>query len=186
MPHHIYTTPGFLIHSSPHGESGKFFLVFTRDLGMVGATAAGVRLSQSKLRYYTQDYSFSLFSLVRGKDVWRMTGAKEIEGEGEVKEENKKLWVQVLSLLKRLVPGEEQNERLFKVIENVHKYLCENIAEKDVVEYLTVLRILNVLGYVSEQDFVGEEINSGVLEKVKAQKEAILKMINNGLKQSQL
>src|SRR3954464_15134396 len=101
MAHHIYTTPGFIIHSAPQSESGKYFLVFTRDLGMVGATAQGVRLSQSKLRYYTQDYSFSLFSLVRGKDVWRMVGAKEIEGVGEVREENKKLWVRILTLLRR-------------------------------------------------------------------------------------
>lgn len=186
MPHHIYTTPGFLIHSSPHGESGKFFLVFTRDLGMVGATAAGVRLSQSKLRYYTQDFSYSLFSLVRGKDVWRMTGAKEIEGVGEMKEENKKLWVQILTLLKRLVPGEEQNEKLFLVLENLHRYLVENVAEKDVVEYLTVLRILNLLGYVSEKEYEGQEISDEILKKVITKKESILKTINHGLKQSQL
>jgi DNA repair protein RecO len=189
MPHHIYTTPGFLIHSSPHGESGKFFLVFTRDLGMVGATAAGVRLSQSKLRYYTQDYSFSLFSLVRGKDVWRMTGAKEIEGVGEVKEENRKLWVRILTLLRRLMPGEEQNEKVFLILNNLHKYLSENIAPKDVVEYLTVLRILNSLGYVKNifpEILNSEAIDDFALNSTGDKKDEILKEINEGLKQSQL
>jgi len=78
MAHHVYTTEGFLVHSQPSGEAGKFFLVFSRELGMVGATAQGVRLSQSKLRYYTQDFYYGLYSFVRGKDVWRMTGAKDI------------------------------------------------------------------------------------------------------------
>jgi recombinational DNA repair protein (RecF pathway) len=153
---------------------------------MVGATAQGVRLSVSKLRYYTQDYAYSLFSLVRGKDVWRMTGAKDIEGVGEVKEENKKLWVRVLTLLRRLVPGEEQNERLFLIIENLHKYLSENIAEKDLVEYLTVFRILNTLGYISSKDFEREAITEEVLNEVRNKREDVLKTINIGLKESQL
>ncbi len=185
MAHHIYTTPGFIVHSAPQSEAGKYFLVFTRDLGMVGATAQGVRLSQSKLRYYTQDYARSLFSLVRGKEVWRMVGAKEIEGVGEIKEENKKLWVRLLTLLRRLTPGEEQNEKLFRILENVHTYLCEKVAEIDVVEYLTVLRILHALGYVSE-NIEGEEITEDNLTIVRTTKEAILKTINNGLKESQL
>lgn len=187
MAHHVYTTPGFLIHSQPSGEAGKFFLVFTRELGMIGATAQGVRFSQSKLRYYTQDFYFGLYSFVRGKEVWRMTGAKEMEGVGEVKEENKKLWVQILTLLKRLVPGEEQNIPLFEVVTKLHEKLCEDLTkeERELVEYLTVLRILNTLGYVSEK-IEGEEITDEVLAKVRNDKDAILKAINHGLKQSQL
>ncbi len=192
MPHHIYTTPGFLVHSAPQSEAGKFFLIFTRDLGMIGAVAQGVRLSQSKLRYYTQDYSYSLFSLVRGKEVWRMTGAKEIDGVGEVREGNKKLFVQILMLLRRLLPGEEKNEKLFTILESLQKYLSENDLEKEgktALEYLTVLRILRELGYVKntfEKILDGNEIDSSILVLVGEKKEEILKEINNGLKESQL
>lgn len=186
MAHHIYTTPGFIVHSQASGEAGKYFLVFTRELGMVGATAQGVRLSQSKLRYYTQDFSFSLFSLVRGKDVWRMTGAKEIDGVGEVREENKKLYVQILSLLKRLLPGEEVNENLFEVLEKFHAYITQEIKEKELLEYLIVFRILNSLGYISNTDFAGSEISEEILKNVKDNKDQIIKEINNGLKESQL
>jgi|SRR3954470_5728167 DNA repair protein RecO len=191
MAHHIYTTPGFLVHSSPHSEAGKFFLVFTRELGMLGCVAQGVRLSQSKLRYYTQDYSYSLFSLVRGKDVWRMTGAKEIEGIGEIKEENKKLWVQILALLRRLLHGEEQNEKLFEIINNFYNFLTQEVKEKELVEYLIVFRVLNSLGYISNTsvffDLIStSEINEQVLKEMKENKDQILKEINNGLKESQL
>jgi DNA repair protein RecO len=191
MSHHIYTTPGYIVHSASHGEAGKFFLVFTRDLGMIGATAQGVRLSQSKLRYYVQDFSYGLFSLVRGKEVWRMTGAKEIEGVGEVHEENKKLYVRVLSLLKRLLPGEEKNERLFEVMNNFYNYLNKEVREKELVEYTTVLRILNHLGYISNKDNLdgvlsNSLLNKEVLDFVKVNKKPILEAINNALKESQL
>jgi DNA repair protein RecO len=192
MPHHIYTTPGFLVHSASHSEAGKFFLVFTRELGMIGCVAQGVRLSQSKLRYYTQDYSFSLFSLVRGKDVWRLVGAKEMDGLGEVKEGNKKLYVQILALLRRLLPGEEKNEKVFGILENFYKYLSEKELEKEdkvLVEYLTVLRILYSLGYVKNSlgsVLDGEDLDDLTLFSTGDKKEVMLKEINEGLKQSQL
>lgn len=191
MAHHVYTTPGFIVHSQPSSEAAKYFLVFTRELGMIGATAQGVRLSQSKLRYYTQDYYYGLFSVVRGKDVWRMTGAKEIDGIGEVKEENMKLYVQILSLLKRLLPGEEVNEKLFDIIEKFHNFLTKEVAEKELVEYVTVLRMLDSLGYTSNQLFLmnilsTSDLNEQVLKEAKISKEEIVEEINSGLKESQL
>ncbi len=191
MAHHIYTTPGFIVHSAPQSEAGKYFLVFTRELGMVGCTAQGVRLSQSKLRYYTQDYSLSLFSLVRGKEVWRMVGAKEIEGMEEVEEGNKKLWVRILALLRRLLPGEEINERLFKIIENLYVTLTVEVKEKELVEYITVLRILDSLGYISNQSIFLSilstvDLNDEVFAEARGSKDEILKEINEGLKESQL
>ncbi len=194
MSHHIYTTPGFITHSRPHGESGKFFLIFTRELGMIGVTAQGVRLSQSKLRYYTQDFSYGLFSVVRGKEVWRMTGSKEMVGGGEVTDiENKKVFVRVLQLLNRLLPGEEKNERLFEVIEKFYIFLSENRQKEilELVEYLTVLRILYFLGYVSNEvsfSFLLSEptITDNTLDETKKLKSQIIKEINSGLKESQL
>lgn len=189
MSHHIYTTPGFIVHSTAHGEAGKYFLVFTRDLGMIGATAQGVRLSQSKLRYHAQDFSYGLFSFVRGKEVWRMTGAKEMEIGKIPGVENRKLYIRILSLLTRLLPGEEKNERLFEVIEEFYKYLGEE--ENDTVEYLTVFRILFCLGYISSQSPFESlvrhaNIDVEILKHTSEWKDRIVKEINNGLKESQL
>jgi len=191
MSHHIYTTPGFIVHSAPHGEAGKYFLIFTRELGMISATAQGVRFSQSKLRYHIQDYSSSLFSVVKGKEVWRVTGAKEIEGKGEVTAENRKLYVRILSLLKRLVPGEEKNEKLFEVVEKLQGYLCSRAPAGGLVEYVTVLRILHHLGYISNADMFMEilsdtDLNDQVLNKVSNLKDEMVREINRGLKESQL
>ncbi|MEK7646238.1 MAG: recombination protein O N-terminal domain-containing protein [Patescibacteria group bacterium] len=73
----IHTTPGFVIGSRPYGEAGKMLSIFTRDLGLVSVAAQGIRLEKSKLRYHTSDYSLGIFSLVRGKEVWRLTSAQQ-------------------------------------------------------------------------------------------------------------
>lgn len=191
MSHHIYTTPGFIVHSAPHGEAGKFYLLFTRDLGMIGTTAQGVRLSQSKLRYHTQDYSYGLFSVVRGKEVWRMTGAKEIEGIGLLPVSNRKLFVRIISLLKRLLHGEEKNEKLFEIVEKLYMYITHSSDNLEYVEYVTVLRILHCLGYISNEsafsDFISNtDITHSLLAQAENNKNLIINEINNALKESQL
>lgn len=183
--HHIYTTPAFVVHSIPHGEAGKFLLLFTRDFGMIGATAQGIRLSQSKLRYHVQDSSFSNVSIVRGKEVWRLTGAHELDHSKDTI-----LHLKILKLLKRLLQGEDKNENLFEIIEELYK---TNVDDKDYndVECITVLRILNALGYIRNNEeikqlLVDNKINTDVIEYFRPKKANILNIINSGLKESQL
>src|SRR5690349_10081885 len=72
----IITTEGFIIDSRPSGEAGKLLYIFTKDHGLVMATAQGIRLEKSKLRYFIQDYSFGVYSFVKGKEYWRLTNAQ--------------------------------------------------------------------------------------------------------------
>ncbi len=183
--HHIYTTPAFVIHSSPHGESGKFILLFTRDFGMIGATAQGIRLGVSKLRYHIQDFNFSNISIVRGKEVWRITGAHELEHK-----KNTIVHLKILKLLKILLHGEEKNEKLFEIIEEIYK---TDIEEEylQYMEYLTVLRIVHNLGYIKEDNensffLANFSLDRRVLEAVKNNKSQIIKSINIALKESHL
>lgn len=183
--HHIYTTPAFVIHSSPHGEAGKFLLLFTKDFGMIGATAQGIRLAQSKLRYHVQDSSFSNISIVRGKEVWRLTGAHELTHE-----QSTLVHLKILKLLKRLLPGEEKNEKLFEILEELYKNLVQE-SDFDNVECLTVLRILNTLGYIRSNEQISpflsnNLINPEILERFSHIKAKVINIINEGLKQSQL
>src|SRR4051812_13786640 len=110
--HAIHTTPGFVIDSRPYGEAGKILSIFTQDLGLVSAIAQGIRLEKSKLRYYVQNYSFARYSLVRGKEFWRLTSAAESE-EGTW---NAELVAKIAALLKRLLQGEEPHPELFELV----------------------------------------------------------------------
>lgn len=184
--HHIYTTPAFIISSTPHGEAGKFLLIFTEDFGMIGALAQGIRLNQSKLRYHIQDFDYTNISIVRGKEVWRLTGAHEIEN----KIKPNVLHIRILKLLKRLLHGEEKNEKLFEIIKLLYK---ADIKEKDYdsVECLMVLRILNTLGYIRNTDKLNiflenNLIDDDMIKYMKENKVKVVKVINSALKESQL
>lgn len=184
--HHIYTTTAFVIHSSPYGEAGKFLQLFTRDFGMIGAVAQGIRLSQSKLKYHVQDFNFSKVSVVRGKEVWRLTGAGEIENS--IKPST--LHIKILKLLKRLLHGEEKNEYLFEIVESLYNFPF-NDNDVEALEYLTVLRILSILGYIKktkeiEKYLNNHSINNEILSNLISEKTIILKLINEGLHESQL
>ena len=183
--HHVYTTRAFVVNSTPYGEAGKFLLLFTRDFGMIGAVAQGIRLAKSKLRYHVQDYSFCSVSIVRGKEVWRLVGAHEIPND----EKKGILHIKILKLLKRLLQGEERNEKLFSIVNALYEI---NIKKEDyeAVECLIILRILNSLGYISSKEFNSlfdkDIINDEVISHTRENKIRIIKVINSALKESQL
>lgn len=169
----------------PHGEAGKFLLLFTYDFGMIGATAQGIRLQQSKLRYHIQDGDFSNISIVRGKEVWRLTGAVEIEHEKVTV-----LHLKILKLLKRLLHGEDKNDKLFEIVEVLYVTTINEI-DYESIECLTILRILNTLGYIKNNDELlpflsSTDLNKDLLASFSNIKPKVINTINEALKESQL
>lgn len=183
--HHIYTTPAFVVHSIPQGEASKFLLLFTRDFGMIGATAQGIRLANSKLRYHIQDGGYSNISIVRGKEVWRVTGAHSLsDSKANI------MHLRILKLLKRLLHGEEKNEDLFNIINEIYNSDIET-SDFENVECLSVLRILNTLGYIRNTEQIkallqDNKISRDFLDSISNNKADIVKIINNALLESHL
>ncbi len=164
---------------------------------MIGAVAQGIRLAQSKLRYHVQDFSFCMVSIVRGKEVWRLTGAHGIDFEGNTKSGT--LHIKILKLLKRLLQGEEKNEKLFEIVEALYARGAneQNVAPLDlereddeIIECLTVLRILNILGYISSGNLThylkNNSLSKDIINEAKRDKSRIVMVINSALKESQL
>ncbi|MDQ3014439.1 MAG: DNA repair protein RecO [bacterium] len=196
MAHHVYNTQGLIIESTPRGEANKMYLIFTEELGMVRASAQGVRLLKSKLRFALQEYSFARVSLVRGKDMWKVTNAKaQWSMYHQYKDQKHILYAaaQIISLLKRLIPGEEKNERLYGVIIEAFDFLHQhelNKAEVSAFERIVVLRVLHNLGYGGNtavvKNFTEAPITRElIIEMISAQSEAT-KEINRSLRETQL
>jgi DNA repair protein RecO len=206
--HAIHTTSGFIIGSRPSGEAGKLISVFTRDLGLVFASAQGIRFEKSKLRSFTQDYSFGRFSFVRGKEYWRLTSA---QGENPYPRNNPNLrihanatngaqvlMVRIASLLERLLHGEEAHPELFDCVQSAANFLTDNQSlnaeEFQTLESLIVIRILNKLGYIGHIGDVAElnshiqsaELSAELLDKLKGKRTIMNSHINKALKESHL
>jgi len=204
--HEKYTTRGLIVSASAYREADKILSIFTEDFGLVSAVAAGVRNSVSKLRYHTQDYAVRNFSLVRGRDLWRLVGAEEIPGvKGSaqgISQEGMAVYARVLSLIRRLVRGEEKNERVFLNLFSLYCLLSAISAETarnkeeaviflSALETLTVFRILHSLGYIksdaaTEPLVATVEISAGLVAAAQPLVPSLISAINRGLTESHL
>lgn len=191
----IETTPGFVIDSRPRGEAGRTVSIFTRQFGFVEAMAAGMRLEKSKLRYFCLPLSFGTFSLVRGRESWRLVGAAEGDRETRVTEDDRGylLLARIADLLKRLLHGEEPNPELFDLILECARFLRANpelsSAELRSLESIVVFKVLMLLGYAAPHA-VTEKIEGALsldlVHEVEGNLPALNRKINAALKESQL
>jgi recombinational DNA repair protein (RecF pathway) len=167
MSYAVYSTRGFILGSSPSGEASKLYSIYTEDFGLIRAKAQGVRLIQSKLRYNLEEYSFCSLSLVRGKEVWRVTGSVSLETRPKDIKNDVLIRARVLNLVRRLVQGEEKNVELFDVLEKMTTEGAES-------EVRTLSFVLSALGYLDLTALEG-----------KSEREAI-GAINKALQETQL
>jgi len=204
--YHIYHTEGIILGSKNYGEAGKYYSIFTRDLGMVYASAQGVRKMSSKLRFILQDFAYLKIDLVQGKDFWRVTSASKTNKLERLSKnpETFKIFYNITSLLKRLLTGVEKNELLFTdLIKGLSVLENENTKEptrphEDLgtggnlqnIEIIIVLRMLNNLGYIGGNEALQNLIKSPfeenlIFEATKKRKQ-ILSQINKALRETHL
>ena len=192
--HHIYHTEGLILGSRSYGEAGKYYYLFTRDLGMIYASAQGVRKMSSKLRFVLHDFAYIKVDLVQGRDFWRLTSATKTNLLGDIvgKRENLAIFANIARLLKRLLAGVEPNPELFADVLN-GLFVLEKTSDVDEmrnIEAIMVLRILNNLGYVggSEtlQSFVKSPFEDKLIFELSKHRSQVLSLINKTLKETHL
>lgn len=180
--------------SRGYGEAGKYYFIFTRDLGMIYASAQGVRKMSSKLRFILQDFSYLKIDLVQGKDFWRITSAQKTNLLEDIAKNpaTLKVFYNIARLLKRLLAGIEPNEELFKDLVGGLSVL-ERTRDKDELrdlEALIVLRILSNLGYIGGEKILDNIIKSPFEEDLiyatGQQRREVLREINKALKETHL
>src|SRR3989338_4346822 len=179
MSYHLYPTDAFVLGSTPSGEGSKIVLLFTREFGLLSASARSIREERSKLRYALQDFSHSEIALVRGRECWRVAHASlqgnlfhEFAGRAEAV---------------RLIG------RIFLVLGRL-QFLKTHHGPDMVagIEIVLVLRILHLLGYLAPR----EEFNGSLWRHTIWEESVIhgtlplralaVSEINHSLQQSQL
>jgi DNA repair protein RecO len=198
--HHIHHTDGIILGSNDFSETGKYFSIFTRDLGMIYASASGVRKLSSKLRFVLQDFAYVKVDLVQGRNLWRVTSASKTNVFQNIckNSETFRVFYNIANLLKRLLAGVEKNELLFSDLINglliLEKFATDEPAPSNEtlcnLEVVIVLRILNNLGYIGGDQFLQDLIKSPFEEnlvfEVAKSKSQVLAQINKALKETHL
>ena len=188
--------------STEFGEANKYFFIFTKEFGLVRAAAQGVRHLKSKLRYGLGDYSFGQFSLVRGKEIWRLTSVEKklslCHSRGDGNLEKILLLSRIFSLLLRLLHGEEKNIFLFDSLKEgmvfLEKFDLEGDKKEEMLanfECIMALRILSALGYIGQLGDFDPFITSpyftpDLLAAMSAHKTRAILEINKSLKETHL
>lgn len=193
MAYHLYHTEGIVLGSIPVGESNRFYFIFTRDLGFVGAAAQGVRELKSKLRGHLTDYVTANVTFVRGRDVWRLTSAEEILAVPMQDIEKRRVIARTSSLVRRLVHGEERNSVLYDCLKDLAAFLRDAptpLASPLSIEALVALRVLNILGYVAptedEQALLELPWSLELVAEGEKRRSILVERVNAALRASQL
>lgn len=139
MSHHIYHTIGLIVGLKPKGETDLFLKIFTRDFGMVVATAQGARKMVSKNRFGLRLYSVPEFDLIKTKESFRIGSVRP---EAHLPDKNEVLVrAKVSAILSRFIVSDEPHEKLFDDILELFKKQNKNI------DILVMVVILDNLGY---------------------------------------
>jgi DNA repair protein RecO len=143
--HAIHVTEGLVLAKRGVGEAHANVSLLTKEHGLVRARATSARLGRSKLRYGLEPLTLGRFSLVRGRQEWRLVGVEQVTRLAPSPSLGR-----VSSLLLRLVAGEEPNPALFEDVKNGFVLLAvqKPAASLESIEIVLVLRILSHLGYL--------------------------------------
>ena len=168
MSYHVYTTKGIALSERGIGEADRIYSILTRDLGKLHAKATGVRKGVSKLRGNIEPFTISSVSFVKGKDYWRLISAQSLENLSATP-----AVAGPLSLLEKLVQGEEPHPELFDAVESAFADMSKPGFDSEMFETRLVSQILFHLGYLKEADLILD-------------KKELIKAINQGLQSSHL
>lgn len=198
MSYHVYTTDAFILDCRSRGEADRLFYLFTKDLGLIRAVATGVRLQKSKLAGHLNNYSYIKVSVIRGKEVWRITDASTNElGVNLLRDPSlREVYVRFLGFIKRMVFGEEADSQTFDTLVKAFATIWSGykIGEKvdiRVFEALLMIRLLRRFGYMRktgelEQFLVEDDYSSDRINAFTEHRSVAIKEINTALKTSHL
>lgn len=191
MSYQKYTTDALVIGSTPRGEADKTLLLYTRDFGFVRAIAKGMRKERSRLRPALQELSLVRVSLVSGKGGWRVAGASLHRAPARFDSRGSFALARILTLVQKMVQGEERNEYLYDSLAGAHRTLLCGEAAADEAETLCVARLLFSLGYVApeqEDAFMFEHCayDDAALLHTRTRRQELIRVINASFAESQL
>lgn len=192
--HRKLTTRGIVVGRMSSGEGSARVILYTEELGMVHALARSSREERSKLRPHLLEGTHGVFTLVKGKDAWRMTGATgtanvffEVGDRAAAKEAA----ARVLSSVRQFIRGDGPDPRAFETLSGFVSSLPA-LADREIApaECVAVLRLLSALGYVREDAgtaaFLAPGYGPDVLARAAAARAQLLRLVNEAIAASGL
>ena len=190
--HTLHTTKAFVLQRYPQGESNFTYKLLTETLGLLYAHGQGVRELKSRNKYALCVGQISIITLVKGREVWRITGAQN-ENECSNLSENPLYMRKILQLVGKMLPVEDDSEKVFKIVEECFNESNKHDAETEtVLETVTMFRLMDAFGFVARpieevtiaQFLDSEPISADLLTRATKYREALVSRVNNALEEA--
>jgi recombinational DNA repair protein (RecF pathway) len=154
MSYKTYTTEAIVCGSRANNTSDKSFLLFTREAGMLWASAKSVREERSRQRFALQEFSLIRVSLVRGKSGWRIGSAEcernyFVSGDQAAAKLARVGVSAVIKLLRQFIRGEISQTDVFDDAKAALGLVSNGTADNGQLLSIFSLRLLSRLGYIA-------------------------------------
>jgi recombinational DNA repair protein (RecF pathway) len=147
-----YITEALVCGSTNNNTSDKNYLLFSKEAGMLWATAKSVREERSKQRCALQDFSHIRVSLIKGKSGWRI-GSVEALGNPFMQADTRVERGTVnfaISELRRYVHGEVSLPRVYDdTFELLRDFRLLHGDRASLIRDIFLVRLLSELGYIA-------------------------------------
>lgn len=143
-----HTTEAFILKEYERGENDFVYKVWTKDFGIIFVLAKSIRKINAKLRMNSKKNEFLNITLVKGKDIWRLTGVGY--GLGIYIEENEtliKIKYLIGEIINRFLEENKSYKKLFERLKSI--YLDTNFQKLEIkkIQLLIYYIVLVDTGY---------------------------------------
>jgi len=154
MSYVTYTTQAIVCGTYDRNTTDRSYRLFTRELGMLYASARSVRRESSKQRQALQDFSLIKVSLVKGKAGWKIGSVSEQQNyyHRAVNQAARGSVVKVVRLIRRFITGEEMHPDLFDECTAALDFFVGDCVQRLGYERVLTQRLLAQLGYIKTSD----------------------------------
>ena len=155
-----YTTEAFILREYIQGEADMNYKVWTKDFGIIFASARSIRKVNAKLRMLAKKNTFLSMTLVKGKEIWRLTGVEESKENFKDSQHSLEVRAVIAETINRFLEEKKTYKKLFEKLKFIT--LLESGLSEIEIQKLKILIYYLVLvdtGYADAKIIGVKDIN---------------------------
>lgn len=145
-------TNGLVILEKSVGESDRLVTILTREEGIVHAFAQQAKKIKSNKLSATQLFSYSRFTIFKGRDKYIIDDAQSIEVFFDLRRDIERLSLAqyFCELAGALAPQEAEAGNFLRLILNAFHFLCKGTKPNLLIKAIVEMRMLTLAGYMPD------------------------------------
>jgi len=148
-----YRTQGLVLKKVDRGEADQLLTIYSKDFGKLEILGKAIRKISSKLRAGAEIFYLSEIEFIQAKAHKTLTDARAINKFENIRSDLKRLKIahKIAETLDELVKGQEKDENLWQLLQEVFRKLnnCQivKLSNCQLLFYFFLWNLFSILGY---------------------------------------